>query len=153
MKWLSLALIMLSVYVLVFFYISYTSGNVRPNPFESIKIVDANATVTDHNAESEKLTITLKYKNTGGSDANVTDIFVDNRTLSDYETFLEAYDMNGGSVKALLGGKGFVIPVGEEGKIVIVFMRDSFASSQSIEIGLDTAASVDYLYSVRCKIP
>ena len=152
-KWLSLVLIILAIYVPLSIYLSYESKNVPPNPFEAIRIVDANAKVTGYGTESERLTITLKYVNVGGSDANVTGIFIDNKTLSSYPTFIDAYDTNGSSIKNLLGVRGFVIPVGEEGQIVMIFMRGSFASSQFIDIGLDTAASVNYLYSASCKIP
>ena len=136
----------------LYWYVYYPTVEISmPNYYEKIEITSVNVTM------AETLDITLNCKNTGGSHANITKFFIDNKTLSSYATFVDIYDASGKSIKNLLDDKvGFVLPVGEEEKFVIVFTKDSFASKQVLQIGLTTAAMVnqnEVAYSTSCKIP
>jgi len=81
-------------------YVSLKEGSTWENRFEKIEITNVDAKRT------ERLVITLNYKNSGGSDTNVTNIFINNKPLSDYTTFIEVYDAAGNSIKNLLREKG-----------------------------------------------
>lgn len=133
-------------------YIPFKEGSTHVNPFEKISITSVNVKTTD------RMVIELKYKNDGGSDANLTNIFIDNKHLSSYSTFVDIYDASGSSIKNLLNGTRYLMPTEKEGKFTMVFMVDAFASGQVINIGLGTYVSQQrstpkFLYSTSCKVP
>ena len=141
--------VMLGIYFYV--YMPLQGNSIVDNPFEKVEITSIDV------KKAGTLDITLNCKNTGGSNANITKFFIDNKTLSSYATFVDVYEASGKSIKNLLDDKvGFVLPVGKEEKFVIVFTKDSFASGQILHIGLTTVVYVntnEVAYSTSCKIP
>ena len=126
---LVLAVLLFTVVTIAYYYVGlYT--RTPPSLYENIEIEGVTS--------KEMLAITVNYKYTGTSDANVTNIFVDNKPLSSYSTFVDVYDSSGNSIKNLLNGTGYTIPVGKEGRFVIVFTKDAFESGQLIHISINT---------------
>jgi hypothetical protein len=111
--------------------------------YENIEIEGVNS--------NEMLSITINYRNMGTSDAIITNIFIDGHPLSTYAAFIDVYDSSGTSIKNLLNGTGYLIPVGKEGKFAVMFTKDTFASGQVLNISLNTRVGANYTTSY--KIP
>jgi DNA-binding transcriptional ArsR family regulator len=135
-------------------YIRFQEEMVQPNPFQKVSVTGVEA--------NKMLIITVNYMNDGGSDANVTNIFVDGKPITSYTTFVDVRDASGISIKSLLDGKGYIIPYNKghgefpKGNFTIVFTTDAFASGQVIDIGFHTAADGtpnQVSFSATCKIP
>jgi hypothetical protein len=149
--------ILMSIVIMlgIFFYIymPLQGNSIVDNPFQkvSIRSVEAN----------RGLFITVNYMNDGGSDANVTNIFVDGKPITSYATFVDIRDASGSSIKSLLNGSGYIIPMGKNGnfptgQLTIVFTADAFASGQVINIGFHSAAMKypnQTEFETTCKIP
>lgn len=140
-----LSIVFVIVILLAFiglFEYAYNFTRVVP-AFEMVKIESVNV--------NETFVITLNYRNTGADEANVTNILVDGKPVGSYATFLDVYDASGGSIKNLLNGTGYVIPVGREGKFVIMFAKYAFTSGQVLNISFETR--VRMTYTTSCRVP
>lgn len=134
--------ILLCVIIIAVYYSFSTFTRVVP-AFEMVKIEGVSV--------NETLVITLNYRNTGADDANVTNILINGKPVGSYATFIDVYDASGGSIKNLLNGKGYVIPVGKEGRFVIMFAKDSFVPGQVLNISFESKSGMTYTTS--CRIP
>jgi hypothetical protein len=94
------------------------------------------------------LVITLDYNNFGPTDATVKTVYIDGVSINNYTTLIDVYDASGTSIRNLL--KGYVMPSGKEGKFVMGFTKDAFASGQLIHMTLRTKESA---YPIDCRIP
>jgi hypothetical protein len=136
-------------------YLRFQEEMVRPNPFQKVSVIGVEA--------NRGLFITVNYMNDGGSDANVTNIFVDGKPITSYATFVDIRDASGSSIKSLLNGSGYIIPKRKNteanfptGQLTIVFTADAFVSGQVIDIGFHTAVDGtpnQVSFSATCKIP
>lgn len=148
---LTLAVSLFTVCVIIDYYSMLNSQTPGP-AFEKIEIEGVNAN------NNRTLVITLDYRNTGTIKATVKNILIDEQPIGSYATFVDIYDTSGDSIKNMfptVSNIGYTIHVGEVGKFVIVFSKDSFASGRVLNIGLSTASQPDpySLYSTSCKVP
>jgi len=142
--------IVIMVGILSYIFIYLPANEMYPH-FQKIDITSVEA--------NRILVITLNYANVGGIDANITNIFIDNKPLTSYMTFLDVYDTSGKSIKKLLNGRGYIIPciysVKDKElrteKFTMFFDKDAFFSGQVINIVLQTTIWVNY--NKTCRIP
>jgi hypothetical protein len=136
----AIVILLCSVTLIGLYYYAWSLTGVDVSP-ESIRLsVNANKNGT--------LVITLDYNNFGPTDATVKTIYIDGVSINSYTTLVDVYDSSGASIRNLLSG--YVMLSGKEGRFVMVFTEDAFASGQLIHMALRTKENG---YPIDCRIP
>jgi plastocyanin len=158
--WIAITLVAVIALAFAGFYvISFINAGNEPGNFpmfEKISITSAEAN------RDNMFVITVNFMNDGSADANITNIFINNKPITSYPTFVDVYDASGRSIKSLLNGTGYFIPMAKvfegnftspTGKFTMVFMGNAFnpEEEQILNIVLETSASKQG-YSTSCTI-